>query len=228
MIDIIGSSDRKTVAKKFIRGNGIEIGALHFPTPLPLGAEVVYVDCSTLEILKRNYTDIDIKITDYVISHAEHLDEFKCASQDFVIANHVLEHLENPIRALHAIHRILKPQGIAMIALPDKNECFDRKRETTPLLHLCLDYFDGPEHSRLGHYVDWYQNSELEGLSGDALSDAVHDAMKRNQNIHFHVFDYKSMLDLFGWTRDQHWFSILNEDIGIKNGGEFIWILQKI
>lgn len=37
---------------------------------------------------------------------------------DVVVANHVLEHLENPIRAIEEIHRIVKPEGVVKIAVP--------------------------------------------------------------------------------------------------------------
>lgn len=37
---------------------------------------------------------------------------------DFVIANHVLEHVDDDIRALSEIHRVLKPGGIAILQTP--------------------------------------------------------------------------------------------------------------
>ncbi len=39
-------------------------------------------------------------------------------SQDVVLLNHVIEHLDNPMRTLHAVNRVLKPNGHLIIETP--------------------------------------------------------------------------------------------------------------
>jgi SAM-dependent methyltransferase len=51
---------------------------------------------------------------------------FAAASFDFVICNHVLEHVEDDRRALAEIHRILRPGGWAILMCP-----VDQRRATT-------------------------------------------------------------------------------------------------
>jgi predicted SAM-dependent methyltransferase len=47
-------------------------------------------------------------------------------SQDFIIANHVFEHLDNPLKALIEWHRVLKGGGILFLTVPDKRRTFDK------------------------------------------------------------------------------------------------------
>jgi len=45
---------------------------------------------------------------------------------DFIICNHVLEHIPNDIKAMQELYRVLKPNGTAIIQVP-----YDRNRTTT-------------------------------------------------------------------------------------------------
>lgn len=44
--------------------------------------------------------------------------EFKDNSFDFVIANHVLEHIPDDIKAIKEVFRVLKPNGLAILQVP--------------------------------------------------------------------------------------------------------------
>ena len=57
-------------------------------------------------------------------------------SQDFIIANHLLEHVADPIGALEEWYRLLRPDGILFLALPDKRVTFDKDRPRTTLDHV--------------------------------------------------------------------------------------------
>src|SRR3954447_19465254 len=54
-----GAHDRKTiredVAARYLRGHGLEIGALNLPLRLPRGADVTYVDPQPHDELVREY-----------------------------------------------------------------------------------------------------------------------------------------------------------------------------
>ncbi|MDR1846856.1 MAG: class I SAM-dependent methyltransferase [Bacteroidales bacterium] len=57
-------------------------------------------------------------------------------SYDIVMANHILEHVDNLSLALKEIHRILRPGGRAVLLVPlnkDLNETFEDKNITDPL-----------------------------------------------------------------------------------------------
>src|ERR1700759_1830786 len=92
--------DRKFLSYQYISGHGIEIGALHAPLPVNKKKAVVkYVDRMNEEDLRAHYPELkDFKLVpiDY-IANGEHLESIQDASQDFVIANHFIEHCQDTI-----------------------------------------------------------------------------------------------------------------------------------
>ena len=64
---------------------------------------------------------------------AERLASLGDASQDFVVANHFLEHTEDPIGTMENVLRVIKPGGIAYLAVPDKRFTFDVSRDVTQI-----------------------------------------------------------------------------------------------
>ena len=59
------------------------------------------------------------------------LEIFANESKDFIIINHVLEHLLFPDLAISECYRVLKPQGFLILAIPDKFYTFDLERSIT-------------------------------------------------------------------------------------------------
>src|SRR5207249_5036937 len=49
---------REAIARRYLRGTGIEIGALHNPLRLPRGVDVRYVDRMTVPELRRHYPEL--------------------------------------------------------------------------------------------------------------------------------------------------------------------------
>jgi hypothetical protein len=68
----------------------------------PRGVRVRYVDNLTPEEMKRHYAAaLDREpVPPDMIDDAQHLAKFGDDSLDFLIANHLLEHIEDPIDAL--------------------------------------------------------------------------------------------------------------------------------
>lgn len=216
---------RQKLSYEYIRGSGIEIGGLHFPLEVLLGVKVTYVDLMSYDDLKNKFPEVAVKNLDIVVDNGEKLEKFENDSQDFLIANHVFEHCENPIATFKNWLRVVKSGGIIYAAIPDKNQCFDRKRETTPFWHVMKDWTEGPDWSLEEHYRDWYVNSELEGkLSGIDLENQIQSAVQARQNIHFHVWDFQSLDFLFMEFKSRFKLTKVNLH---KNGSEIIVIVQK-
>ena len=99
-----------------------------------------YIDHATTEELREKYakdSNVDtskIVDVDYVWGEKD-LVELTQTKQpfDYLIASHVIEHVPDLIGWLDEIRSILKPGGILSLAIPDKRQCFDYKRQTTEL-----------------------------------------------------------------------------------------------
>ena len=181
----------------WLHGEGIEIGALHNPLAVPEGAHVTYVDHLPEERLREHYADLgDVPLVHVdVLGSAEDLSAFGADSVDFVIANHLLEHLERPIRGLREFARVLRPGGVLYLALPDKRQTFDRDRDLTTAEHLFEEDREGPEPNRWAHYLDWAVNVDKRtGTTAEAHARALLD---QGYSIHFHVWRPDTFLDFF-------------------------------
>src|SRR5947209_3771329 len=102
---------RVDVARAYLRGRGLEIGALHRPLRLPAAARVTYVDRLPEAELRRQYPELNrhTLVPVGVVDEAETLATVPDGSQDFVVANHFLEHCQNPIGTLKTFVRVLRP-----------------------------------------------------------------------------------------------------------------------
>ena len=126
-------SPRKWAAHAFVRGHGIEIGALHLPLTVYHGAKVTYVDRMSVLDLRRCYPELaEKKLVEVdAVDDGESLTTIPDTSQDFVIANHFLEHCEDPIGTMLAFFRVLRPAGVLYAAIPDMRFTFDSHRVAT-------------------------------------------------------------------------------------------------
>jgi SAM-dependent methyltransferase len=216
---------RGCVAERYLQGTGVEFGALHSALAVPAGVTVRYADIVSIDQLRRSFPDIkDIREPD-IVTDLESMWGIADESLNFVIANHVMEHVEDPLRALKSISRVLRPLGIAFIALPDKRFTFDKDRKITSLDHLIRDHEDGPDWSLAEHYDEWCRC--VDGLAGDAHRRKYSIMLGQRANIHFHVWDYRAMLELFSYVTRMPGLN-LQVELSMLNDIEVIWILRKV
>lgn len=189
---------------RWLSGSGIEIGALHNPLAVPPGVEVRYVDRLPESGLRDHYPELegDRFVPVSVIGDAQDLSALSDDSVDFVIANHLFEHLENPIRGLEEMVRVIRPGGVLYLALPDPRVTFDRDRDLTSVEHVLADYQHGPQISKEAHYTEWAEKAEPHtvGRAGD-VSARVSVLLEREYSIHFHVWRPDTFLDFLSAAR---------------------------
>ncbi|HUZ88274.1 MAG TPA: methyltransferase domain-containing protein [Candidatus Acidoferrales bacterium] len=225
---------------RLLRGSGIEIGALHRPLPLPLRARVTYVDRMPVEKLRQHYAelaDLDLTAVD-VIGSAEDLSAFGSGSLDFVIANHLIEHLEDPIVGLKEFHRVLHARGLLFMCVPDARVTFDRLRPLTTVDHLLAEHRGGRPAvaaNRRSHYEDWVANVECSGVLGDlhrpdtaaGPEGLVKKLLDMDYSIHFHCWHADTFLDFFRIAcREEHLdFEVLDAVDTTGNGRDELILL---
>jgi SAM-dependent methyltransferase len=225
--NVFFTDERKKISFRFLKGKGIEIGALHDPLPVKDNAHVTYVDYLSLEDLKKRYQELDtskfVKVD--LIDNGEVLSTIADNSLDFIIANHFLEHCENPIGTIKNQLKKIKPGGYLYYAIPDKNLTFDKIRPLTNFVHIVNDHIHGSSISRREHFYEWV--SLLENHEGmTAINDRVNVLMETNYSIHFHVWDIETIFQFLLQANEYliYPFRVVHfEQYGI----EIIAVLQK-
>lgn len=242
---LITSNKRKSLAIQYLQGAGIEIGALCAPLKLPKGASAKYVDIHSREESIQRFPELDASR----IVEVEHIEDgfqltgIPPVSQDFVIANHVLEHSPNPLQTLLNWSAKLKQNGTLFLTLPIAEECFDKGRATTALQHLIDDFelyrnneLDKLEQRNREHYVEWIKISEpniaamqMEGRippPEESLESRLKSVDMATLDIHFHTFtmhSYLEMLMFFSTKLDPS----LEIEAVVRNKGEIVSVLRK-
>ena len=218
---------RRSIAARYLAGSGIELGALHAPLPVARGVHVRYVDRMSVPDLRRQYPELEHLhlVHPDIIDDAERLGTVQDGSTDFVIANHVLEHTEDPIGALGAWLRVVRPGGILYLSVPNKLHTFDRGRPVTTLEHLVQDHAQGPEGSRRAHYEEWARL--VDRKPEDEIPAHVDRLLQMAYSIHFHVWTEMEMLALVLHVGSQG-ASPFSIELVQKNGIEYILILRRL
>ena len=194
-----------------LSGAGVEIGPGQYPFRLlPPGVEVRYVDrwdagdrqalVSELHGTTTEPGGVAHYVAPDVVAdfNTDRLRALGDASQDFVIASHVLEHLAEPIGFVAEIHRVLRPGGTALVLLPDRHRTEDRFRAATPLEHLVAEYRHGVQEVSDAHLVEFLRDRGTP-LRGSAEARRRTLDTHRRQSIHVHCWDASEFLPVVLW-----------------------------
>lgn len=223
--------NRLLLAARYIDGSGIEIGGPGRPLKVGANAHVQYVDRHSGDDLKRQYAEIKVTkktLHPDIVANGETLDPISDSSQSFVIANHVIEHFENPILFFKNAYRVLKDQGILFLAIPDKEKTFDYRRPVTSFEHISHDFIHGPAGSRQAHFLEYVTlTSEDDGEKESRHYDmAAEKLMQEDYSIHFHVWDIEGMLDMISRIKSDFEIKFRIKCL-LSSGDECIFILEK-
>jgi SAM-dependent methyltransferase len=194
---------RTRIANRYLSGEGIEIGALHNPLPVPVSARVRYVDRLPVSELRAHYPELEHEplVQVDLLDDGERLATIPDSTLDFVVANHFLEHTQDPVGTLLNAFRVLRPGGILYLAVPDKRHTFDRDRPVTPLDHVLRDFDEGAQVSRRDHFEEWARL--VERVPEDEVPRRAEQLMDRDYSIHYHVWTQQEMLELLTATRER-------------------------
>ncbi len=178
---------------------GVEIGPGVSPVP-GLDPVPIYVDC--FKAFGAEPTRADF------FGHACSL-PFHDHSLDYVIASHVLEHVDNPVAALAEWHRVLRPNGLIYLVVPDRRATWEHARGLTPVAHMLDDFTCGTTASDATHIDEFVFEADWSLFSPDtppadvpekqtSLARGMHEAVERGEdiNIHFHTFEPSTLQEL--------------------------------
>jgi SAM-dependent methyltransferase len=111
---------------------------------------------------------------------------------DFILSCHMLEHSANPLRALKAWRRVLKPNGSLVLLLPNKSMTFDHRRPVTSLAHLIEDFESGTTEEDLTHLPEILRLHDIVRDPEAGGYEKFKERSERNaefRGMHQHVFD---------------------------------------
>ena len=178
---------RYQLARKHLRGTGLEIGALHIPLFLPKQAQTFYLDRMPPSELRAHYPELgDAALHVSLIGDGETLACIRDESLDFLIANHVIEHCQDPIGTIKTFASKLRKGGKIFMAVPEMTKTFDSKRAETTWEHLLADHQHGPTISRKHHYDEWAR--DVHGFDGDHAIQFASEKEAQDYSIHFHCW----------------------------------------
>lgn len=243
---------RTVFAEKYLKGKGIEFGALN--NPLPVNMEqctVTYADKSDKKELLSQFPELR-PVADSIVETDIRMDLNSCdfsqlqsSGYDFFIANHLLEHLVNPIKFLKNLHDIMDKRAVLYLSVPDKEYTFDKPRQLTDNDHLWEEYSRDTSELSDAHLLDFIIH-----ISKDHIDPGRRDrmyfkndripwnwfkkkrilALHRQRSIHVHVWNketFASFLE-FTFNRLDLEFSIVDSCGPEENEQhELLYILQK-
>ncbi|MGE5655406.1 MAG: methyltransferase domain-containing protein [Actinomycetota bacterium] len=217
---------RREIAGRYLKGKGIEVGALHAPLEVPAGVTVSYVDRLPVAELRKQYPELATAnlVEADIVDDGENLASIPDSSWDFVIANHMIEHCQDPIGTLENFLRVIKPGGVLYMGVPDKRYTFDIDRPLTSLDHLIRDHTEGAGWSRRSHFEEWVRLVD-KTLEQDVAA-RIQYLLDINYSIHFHVWTFETFSELLKYCQT---IFLRNFEIELfqENFEEVIVILRK-
>jgi len=251
---------KNQIALDHLVGKGIELGALN--NPLPVDSEkatVEFADRLPKKEALRLFPELE-SIADSIVDpdvimdlDTDDLEAIQQRDYDFVIANHVIEHVVNPIRFLDNVSRHLKPGGLFFLTVPDKRFTFDKHRELTTNDHLWGEYTTGVDTLSNDHIKDFLLHKEAVSeihpavekyFRENGLPLSYYDGNKlplnpikrkrlydfhRSRSIHVHVWDRHSFDQLlaFAIERAELKFELIETHNPDEVSGEMIYLLER-
>jgi len=133
------------------------------------------------------------------IREATELHGIADSTYDFVLSSHCIEHLANPIKALHEWYRVLKPNGLLVIVFPHNVRTFDHLRPTTEMEHLRLDYKMDVGEEDETHFKEVLLQHDLSRDPWAGSRDEFETRVRNNAHnrcVHHHVFNSELAVQL--------------------------------
>lgn len=229
----------------------LEFGPLDNPTfHTELGHDVASLDFFSreelLESIKNNPTRRSDRVgpVDHVVKSKNFAEEVE-AQFDLLVANHVLEHVPDPIAWLANASSLLAPGGTVFLALPDRRYTFDFYRPETSapnLLRASEDDLDKPTkwqileaiyfHTKVNAQAVWAGEPVPPFSPRMSMKDARRVAEKRSESYvstHCWVFTRESFENCIRDLRSAEVidFEIEHIDGPVRNTNEFHVFLRK-
>ncbi|MEK7989557.1 MAG: glycosyltransferase, partial [Thiotrichaceae bacterium] len=220
-------------AYQLLSGLGLEIGALHEPAEVPEHCKMEYCDANSRADLMAMFPELhgqEIIDPQHLCNvDAQGLAIFKDNTYDFVVFNHVIEHIANPINMVGELFRVVKVGGLVVLSAPDKDFTYDNPRPLTSFEHLLEEYEQGVTEITDEHYIDFLRHVAPDWYQAPAEEFQHHLARVKLRREHAHVWTSATFEDFL-----QCCFELFNmqpkcvyKNTSSTNGFEYFTIWEK-
>lgn len=130
------------------------------------------------------------------IREATDLHGIESNKYDFLLSCHNLEHVANPFKAVKEWKRVLKPGGLLVLVLPNKEYTFDINRSYTPIEHLVMDYEQNVDEKDTTHFEEIVSSWEPGVYKAFSSREELEKQLKDNHTtrfVHHHVFNFETI-----------------------------------
>jgi ubiquinone/menaquinone biosynthesis C-methylase UbiE len=147
---------------------------------------------------------------------------YEDSSFSFVLNEHVLEHIYNPIEAILEWGRVLKKEGSLILFLPHKERTFDKLRKRTTLTEL-LSREESPSETKNSILQEWTELVMDKGLASHYNSFTPRELLETGQ-IHYNVWLPEDIVELLNHLGLEILFQ---EDYVVDRPDSFLVIAKK-
>ncbi len=190
---------RFQLSSKYLKGTGLEIGAGAVPLQTAGDAKTEYLDYAPKTFIAQHFGISEDQVLCDLVGSMESIPA-KANTYDFVAASHVLEHLEDPIRGLKEVFRVLKKEGVLFLVVPNiKSSEFDFNRNVLPISHFIEEHEneDIKRNNKLVHYREFVSSSQIKpDVNLKAYESRVEEFIESDRRIHFHAYGPRLLIAL--------------------------------
>lgn len=192
-----------------VDGPGLEVG---------VGNQTISPPGTILSDLATKYAGGDSIATDMFPGHQI---PFVDGHFSYLLSEHVLEHVPDPIEMILEWKRVLCKGGRLFLFLPHPRRTFDRFRLRTTLNHVIEDYAGA--NSDPEHLIDWTTNVCARGLAPhyDKYTD---EELLRDNHLHRHVWLPSDIVQLVEYLGFKMLFA---EDMVPDRRDSFVVVAEK-
>jgi SAM-dependent methyltransferase len=137
---------------------------------------------------------------------------------DAFIASHVIEHTTDVIRFLQAAQSLLRPEGVVILAVPDKRKCFDFYRNPSTTADAIVAYEDKRDRHDARTHIDYGLRVATKGSYPGWFTDDTRPAeLLYGLDIAWQMLSYRDVpdyVDAHNWVFVPASFALMMLELG--------------
>lgn len=213
--------------KRVVAGTGLEVGGPShlFSYEFPLyrfTSDLSFLNYQSDTLWESGLSSSQLTRFNYSQSGHQYIGEctsshlFNADSFNYILSSNCLEHVANPLLALHTWHKWLKSDGFLVLIVPFYKRSFDRFRRPTPVSHILSDYLNNTTESDTTHIAEVLHLHDIARDPGVPDYETLVTRSRSNletRGLHHHVFTESSL----AWCLRRAGFSPLHVSTHLQN-----------